>query len=37
MSIPYDEALVEQISHTLDLRAPNQSALEQAGARTRHR
>ncbi|GHJ60873.1 hypothetical protein NOK12_33910 [Nocardioides sp. OK12] len=28
MSIPYDEALVEQISHTLDLRAPNQAALD---------
>lgn len=28
MSIPYDESLVEQIAHTLDLRAPNQAALD---------
>ena len=29
MSIPYDEALVEQVAHTLDLRAPNQAALDK--------
>lgn len=29
MSIPYDEGLVEQVSHTLDLRAPNQAALDR--------
>lgn len=29
MKIPYDVALVEQISHTLDLRAPNQAALDR--------
>ncbi|SDJ99660.1 type III restriction enzyme [Nocardioides sp. YR527] len=29
MSIPYDVGLVEQISHTLDLRAPNQAALDR--------
>lgn len=29
MSIPYDEALVEQIGHTLDLREPNQKALDR--------
>ena len=28
MSIPYDEALVEEVSYTLDLRAPNQMALD---------
>lgn len=27
MTIPYDEALVEDVSYTLDLRAPNQKAL----------
>lgn len=29
MSIPYDEALVEQIGYTLDLREPNQKALDR--------
>ena len=29
MSIPYDESRVEQIAHTLDLRAPNQAALDK--------
>lgn len=28
MSIPYDQSQVEQIAHTLDLRAPNQRALD---------
>ncbi len=28
MTIPYDAALVEQVSHTLDLRKPNQAALD---------
>ncbi|QSR29124.1 hypothetical protein CFI00_01135 [Nocardioides sp. S5] len=29
MTIPYDEALVEQVSTTLNLRAPNQAALNK--------
>lgn len=28
MTIPYDEALVEQVAYTLDLRVPNQKALD---------
>ncbi|MEO3892696.1 DEAD/DEAH box helicase family protein [Nonomuraea sp. B5E05] len=28
MTIPYDADLVERVAHTLDLRAPNQAALE---------
>lgn len=28
MTVEYDEALVEQVSHTLDLRLPNQQALD---------
>lgn len=28
MTIPYDESLVEEVSNTLDLRAPNQKALD---------
>lgn len=28
MTISYDEALVEQIAHTLDMRTPNQAALD---------
>ncbi len=27
MTVPYNQALVEQVSHTLDLRKPNQAAL----------
>ncbi|MEJ7744198.1 MAG: hypothetical protein WKF73_17675 [Nocardioidaceae bacterium] len=34
VSVPYDEALVEQVSYTLDLRRPNQEALERARARS---
>jgi len=32
VTIPYDPALVEQVSYNLDLREPNQAALDAIAA-----